>query len=136
MQCVPQGSILESMFFQIFTNDVCNLNLNGKLLLYADDAALYNHSTESPFLLKMQEDIVKLSSWMDFNKLTINIKKTKYTIIASPHKLYQIMSNLTPELLVDGEKLDRVTSFEYLGICLDESLMFIKALSVLSMEGR
>lgn len=45
MHCgVPQGSILEALLIILYINDIVDRGLFGKMMLYADDAALFYNS--------------------------------------------------------------------------------------------
>ena len=37
--------------------------------------------------IKLNSDLNKIQSWLQANKLSLNVKKTKYTIIATQYKI-------------------------------------------------
>ena len=59
------------------------------------------------------------------NKLTLNVKKTKYTIFGL---WSQTRHNREHALYIDNIKIDRVPTYKYLGITLDANLMYSKHL--------
>lgn len=73
---VPQGSIIGPLLFILFINDVFDLNLNGKISLYADDAMLiYTASSIKDLHNVMQEDLRTLNNYFLINCLQVNKKK-------------------------------------------------------------
>lgn len=63
-----------------------------------------------------------------FNRLTVNMKKTKYIMIGTHNMLNKLpCSHL--QLQLDGIKIERVSFFEYLGIVLDDTLNMEKDVS-------
>ena len=80
----------------IYVNDLPSWNLFSKPRMYADDTTLTT-SAEDPCVLehKMNYDMNLIQSWLSTNKLTLNVKKTKYMLIASQFKFSQIKSNFT-----------------------------------------
>lgn len=56
--------------------------------------------------------------WLDSNKLTLNVSKTKVMIFGSSKKV----KHKSLDVNIDGAKLDMVNSFKYLGAHLDSSL--------------
>ena len=81
---IPQGSILGPLLFTIYINDLPSCNLFSKPRMYADDTTLTS-SAENPYVLehKMNFDMNLIQSWLTANKLTLNVKKTKYMLIGS-----------------------------------------------------
>ena len=60
---VPQGSILEPLFFTIYMSDVVESTENGNIYLYADDTAIAV-SSPHPFTLenKLNENLAQLAT--------------------------------------------------------------------------
>ena len=88
---IPQGSILGPLLFTIYINDLPSCNLFSKPKMYADDTTLTS-SAEDPCVLehRLNCDMNLIQSWLPANKLTLNVKKTKYILIGSLFKLSQI----------------------------------------------
>ena len=68
----------------------------------------------------MNYDMNLIQSWLSANKLTLNVKKTKYMLIGSQFKLSQINSDFTVK--VNNTPLKRVIKQKFLGVQIDESL--------------
>ena len=118
---IPQGSILGPLLFTIYINDLPSCNLFSKPRMYADDTTLTSSSEDSYVLEhKMNCDMNLIQSWLTANKLTLNVKKTKYMLIGSKFKLSQIHNDFTVK--VHNTPLDRVNKHKYLGVHIDEFL--------------
>ena len=89
--------------------------------MYADDASLTTSSSD-PMTLEFwsNSDLEKIQNWLHSNKLTLNVKKTKYAIIGSRYKL----NNLNHDFVVsfDNREIERMTSYKYLRVEIDETL--------------
>lgn len=118
---IPQGSILGPLLFTIYINDLPSCDLFSKPRLYADDTTLTT-SAEDPWVLeyKMNYDMNLIQSWLSTNKLTLNVKKTKYMLIGSQFKLSQINSDFI--IKVNNTPLERIIEHKTLGVQIDESL--------------
>ena len=64
----------------------------------------------------------KLCDWCNLYKSTINFQKTKYTIFKP--KCYQNINHLATSLEIDGNTLEEVSTYNYLGVIIDNNLVF------------
>ena len=108
--------------FIIYINDLSSILQNCKYQLYADDTVLYMSGQEiEPITDNMCIDLAHFKDWCDCNKLTINIKKTKYVIFGLKSQIKEIRHHV---LHINDHFLDRVTSYKYLGVTLDACLTY------------
>ena len=116
---IPQGSILGPLLFIIFVNDLPD-SVICKTVMYADDTSLLISSSD-PLCLQnsLNLNMCKIASWFRKNHLTLNISKTKLMLFGTPQNLskYQNIS-----LIYDGETIERVDNFKYLGIVFDSHM--------------
>ena len=111
---VPQGSVLGPILFSIFINDLAN-RVNNDLQMYADDSTLFD---SDPNILQFKLD--RVYNWCQTNLLTLNIRKTKWMLVGSQRQ----RSISQDKFEIAGTQLERVTSYKYLGLLLDEHLDF------------
>lgn len=73
----------------------------------------------------------KFNKWCEYNKLTINIQKSKCILFSSKlahsHKAQKDQVDIT----ISGSKLDLVDQYKYLGVILDDRLSFTKHINYL-----
>ena len=117
---VPQGSILGPLLFAIYINDLPKVLRNTTVTLFADDTALYCSSQSARDLQTMlNQDLDRLAQWLYEHKLTLNVSKSKFMLIGGPRKL-NTLQELT--LTIKEKELDRVNSYKYLGVIINENL--------------
>ena len=118
---VPQGSILGPLLFLIYINDLPASGLSSTPRLYADDTCLTLTSHDPNDLqIKLNSDLNKVQSWLQANKLSLNVKKTKYSIIATQYKVAYL--DHQPDVRINGHSVDRVRTHRYLGVEIDDTL--------------
>ena len=81
---VPQGSILGPLLFLIYINDLPSRVFS--MLMYADDMTLYCNINNANSDIILNNELCKISDWLSSNKLSLNVKKTKYMVFHTPQK--------------------------------------------------
>ena len=125
---VKQGDPLSPILFIIFMESLVKTiddrkigvdigeNINLSNLLYADDIALISNSAEN---LQYMMDLT--SNWLDKRCMKANPKKCG---ILAYHRDPKQKLHPIPPFFIQGEVVDRVEKYKYLGIEFDEKLSF------------
>ena len=79
--------------------------------MYADDTTLFCNINNDINDNKINRQLNTISEWLLSNKLSLNIKKTKYMVFHINQRRV-----LYPNLYLNMMKLERVTQFNFIGI--------------------
>ena len=97
-------------------------SLNLSYNVYADDTTLFQYfqlfipcNGNVSYIINTELD--KVSTWLKANKLSLNIKKTKFMLFYKPLKQISMYSS---SLEIDNIKLDYLNEFSFLGLYLDK----------------
>ncbi len=121
---MPQGSILGPLMRILYINDIESVITDCQLSLYADNTAVYYaNSFYIELMITIRDDVHSISQWLNMNKLTLNMKKTKFMIFGSRTGL-RLCGNIP--IIINGDAIEQVSEFKYLGVYLDETLTFEK----------
>ena len=105
---------------------------NCETFLYADDTAIISSgSSEAEITEKLSTAMHSAANWLDDNKLSLNVGKTKCMYIGTSAKLSKA---IFAEIECKGETIGKVDSFKYLGVILDNLLMFDKHTSYIKRK--
>ena len=78
---VSQGSVLGPLLFLTYINDIHHSSAKLSFYLFADDTSLLYADTNLKSLEKtVNSELIKVSDWLNANKLTLNAKKSNYVI--------------------------------------------------------
>ena len=111
---VPEGSVLGPLLFLIYVNDIYKI-LHVLSVLYADDANFFvTADSEYSLCTKLKFLLYKLNDWCSFNKLAINVKKTKIMYFGCNHDF---------KLVLNDTSIECIDRFRFLGFELDNKLL-------------
>ncbi len=129
---VPQGSVLGPLLFLIYIDGLSGIQLSGgTIVLFADDLLLHRVITCTEDLACIQNDIDELCNWLSSYKLTLNPRKCKSLLIS--RKRLQTVSHT---MYVDGNALERVSSYRYLGIMISSDLAWSNHIQAITTKAR
>ena len=116
---VPQGSILGPLFFLLYIDDLSHVRFltSPRLHMFADDVLLYHIDSPEDFV-SVQENINRVFDWSTQNALSLNCTKCKSMIISRKKTSIQPVFPLH----LNGNPLESVTSFKYLGVYISSDL--------------
>ena len=122
---VPQGSVLGPLFFLIYINDFHNSSAKFSFYLFPDDTnLLYAGKNLRSLEETVNNELVKVSDWLNANKLTLNATKSNFVIF----RPYQRKIDYSVNIQMCDNSNHFLTSLEcknhvkYLGVLLDSHL--------------
>ena len=119
----PQDTNLGPLLFIMYTNDL-PLHHCTKPFLYADDTVLVARgSLVAEIEQKLNNDLNTTRKWLDANKLSLNLAKTKVVLFSHPRN--STFSNCNLNVMADNTLIEQVSVFKYLGLMLDQHLSFM-----------
>ena len=112
-------------------NDIYEASKSFHAILYADDASLYsslgsfnvnltgNNSDKHTLSIKINNELSNIQEWLNINKLSLNVNKTKYMIF---HNYQRDIKSCIPDVRINNQSIERVSEFNLLGLTIDEHL--------------
>jgi hypothetical protein len=129
---VPQGSVLGPTLFITFINQVFEVSMNSKsrIILYADDMVHLHPLDEDNSEGIVQTDIDVISDCIKSMGLKFNADKCQVMVLGlgNPKRKPQL------NIFVDGNKLQQVSVYKYLGVDIDDRLSFAAHVCKVAMK--
>ena len=92
------------------------------MMMYADDTTIYCNIDQNVSDEVINMELSKVSQWLAANKLSLNVAKTKFMVFHMHQKAVTY-----PDLYLNGNKIERVTQFNYLTSTIYLSESFLQA---------
>ena len=106
------------LLFLLYVNDLPNISDKLKFFLFADDTNIYYDSDDLINLEKtVNNELKKLSQWLNVNRLALNVDKTNFVIFRAKKPIYH---NVT--LILNRKAIEQKDHVKYLGVFMDEHL--------------
>ena len=129
---VPQGSILGSLLFNIFINDIFFFISKAKIANFADDNTIYAVEKDVMALLKtLESETLTVLNWFRVNEMKSNKSKCHLIVADLKHTLY----SSTSCIYLENEFLESEEIVKPLGITIDQNLDFEEHISCLLKKG-
>ena len=97
--------------------------------MYADDTTLYCNLNGVNSEVTINIELSKISEWLSSNKLSLNIKKTKFMFFHTPQRRVNY-----PVLKLNDVNIERVSQFNFLGVVINSTLKWDKHIAHISLK--
>ena len=114
---VPQGSVLGSLLFILFFNDITDVADTAEILIYADDTMIYVANKDVKKInSKLTKEMDAIAKWFDKNALIINLEKGKTESLLFGTSQRIAKQNNELNVMYIGVKILNTSQYRYLGI--------------------
>ena len=113
---VPQGTVLESVLFNIFINDIVD-EVESEIRLFADDCVCYRPIANVQDCEQLQKGIDHLTSWA--KKWYMHFEPSKCKVMRITRKTTH---KITYQYTMEHTNLESVQHTKYLGVTISDDL--------------
>ena len=101
---VPQGSIMGSLLFLLYVNDIANVSTSLLPILFADDTNVFLTGNNIAQMIEiMNGELNNVFRWLISNKLSLNVKKPQFMV-------FSLRKHIIPntDMCINNQIIDRV----------------------------
>jgi hypothetical protein len=114
---VPQGSILGPLLFLIYINDLPNISLVSRFIMYADDTTcLIPYTNHNDGVLIANSECEKITLWFYVNRLALNVQKCNVVFFSLCRNIHYYT------VLLNRQIVNQVDSVKFLGCYIDAQM--------------
>ena len=115
--------------FLLYINDIVNVSNFFTTSLFADDTSLVcSGNNVNDLIAQANLELENIVEWLACNKLSLNVNKSKYMVFCK-RKLININ-----DLLIDGNTIEMVKYFKFLGVVIDDKLCWKQHISFIKKK--
>ncbi|KAK2161792.1 hypothetical protein NP493_1559g00026 [Ridgeia piscesae] len=127
----PQGCVLSPFLYTLYTNDCRSVDSSTQFVRFSDDTAMLALLNDFASYQSYLSSVVRFSSWCSNNFLHLNVSKTKEMYID-----FRRNRTVISPIVINGEPVEQVDSFKYLGVILDEKLSFTEHVTAVQKKSQ
>ena len=110
------SQVYHRMCHKFITNDCRSVDSSTQFVRFSDDTAMLALLNDFASYQSYLSSVVRFSSWCSNNFLHLNVSKTKEMCID-----FRRNRTVISPIVINGEPVEQVDSFKYLGVILDEN---------------
>ena len=99
------------------------------MIMYTDDTTLYCNINETTTDGIINTELSHVNVWLKANKLSLNVAKTKFMVFHASNKIVNY-----PKLKINDYVIERVQSFNFLGLLVHYSMAWCKHIVKVSFK--
>ena len=111
--------MLSPFLYTLYTNDCWSVDPSTMFVRHSDDTATLALLSDFASYQSYVSSVVRFSSWCSTHFLHLNVSKTKEMCID-----FRRSRTVISHIVINGEPVEQVDSFNYLGVVLDTKLTF------------
>ncbi|KAF7640571.1 hypothetical protein LDENG_00034370, partial [Lucifuga dentata] len=119
---------MSPFLYSLFTHDCRPRHGSNTIIKFVDDTTVIGLIKKNGEMA-YREEMDRLAAWCDDNNLLLNIKKTKELIVD-----FRRNADTHPPIHINGAAVERVSSFNFLGIHISQDLTWTTNCSNLVKE--